>query len=218
MPKSTHDRTKNKNRNEESLAGFATSKCRSCLSVWFELSIWRTAHGWNRQSYDKPRIFHVGSTFHRGKAWQSMAKPNSEVLAQRSVADSILLKVWHPQFKIFKTNMLHYKYCDLLNSIQLRCFEATWCYTDCRKENTSCNVWFKMVQADKAMTNRAFSMLVQPPTVWHGQAWSPTPKSWSSASSVADGLRPRCQNTNSAGLTPAVTGPLFRLQYNFVIY
>ena len=28
-----------------------------------------------------------------GKAWPSMAKPNSEVLAQRSVADSILLKV-----------------------------------------------------------------------------------------------------------------------------
>ena len=61
--------------------------CRFChfqvpelSQCWFELSIWQTAHGSNRQSYDKPHmIFHVGSTSHH-VAWQSM-KPNSQVLA-----------------------------------------------------------------------------------------------------------------------------------------
>jgi hypothetical protein len=96
MPKSTHDRTKNKNRNEESLAGFATSKCRSCLSVgssyrYDEPHMVETDKAMTNRAFSM--LVQPSTVVKHGKAWPSMAKPNSEVLAQRSVADSILLKV-----------------------------------------------------------------------------------------------------------------------------
>ena len=90
--------------------------------TWFKpTKLWQTAH-------DFPCWFNLppcGMAKHEAQLpspGASMHLPPQELTAS-GLADivktQILLKVWHPLFKIFKTNMLHYNFAIKLNTMHV---------------------------------------------------------------------------------------------------